>query len=275
MPCKSTADVLVIGGGVTGVSAAYHLAKAGARVTLVERHDLNTQASGSNAGGLHGQIQYEPFLERGEDWARPSGRRSRSCRRAIRHWQELERELDVDLEVIVSGGLHRRQPTTRSSATSSARPRSRRSSASRSSCSTGPGSSASRRTSPTDWSAASSARSRGTRKSAARDARARALGAARSARPCSRGPSCTSLERTANGGFRAETSAGPIELRTHRRLRRGRGGRRRRPRRRRLAGRAVPAAGLRDRAGAAARLASRLLRRRPVDAETGPAWERS
>ena len=37
-------DVVVIGGGVTGASAAYHLAKAGADVTLVERHDLNTQA---------------------------------------------------------------------------------------------------------------------------------------------------------------------------------------------------------------------------------------
>ena len=100
-----TADVLVIGGGVTGVSAAYHLAKAGARVTLVERHDLNTQASGRNAGGLHGQIQYEPFIERGEDWARAFGPSLALMQGSIRHWQELERELDVDLEVIVSGGL--------------------------------------------------------------------------------------------------------------------------------------------------------------------------
>ena len=100
-----TADVLVIGGGVTGVSAAYHLAKAGARVTLVERYDLNTQASGRNAGGLHGQIQYEPFIERGEDWARAFGPSLALMQGSIRHWQELERELDVDLEVIVSGGL--------------------------------------------------------------------------------------------------------------------------------------------------------------------------
>ena len=71
----------MIGGGVTGASAAYHLAKAGAGVTLVERHDLNTQASGRNAGGLHGQIQLEPFLQQGEQWARSSGRRSADARR--------------------------------------------------------------------------------------------------------------------------------------------------------------------------------------------------
>jgi glycine/D-amino acid oxidase-like deaminating enzyme len=98
-------DVVVIGGGVTGASAAYHLAKAGAEVTLVERHDLNTQASGRNAGGLHGQIQLEPFLLKGEQWAREFGPSLELMRAAIRFWQELERELGVDLEVNVSGGL--------------------------------------------------------------------------------------------------------------------------------------------------------------------------
>jgi glycine/D-amino acid oxidase-like deaminating enzyme len=98
-------DAVVIGGGITGASAAYHLAKAGAAVTLVERHDLNTQASGRNAGGLHGQIQLEPFLERGEAWAREFGPSLQVMRRAVRFWQELERELAVDLEVNVSGGL--------------------------------------------------------------------------------------------------------------------------------------------------------------------------
>ena len=99
------ADVVVIGGGVTGTSAAYHLAKAGARVVLVERHDLNTEASGRNAGGLHGQIQLEPFLEHGERWARDWGPSLGMMRAAIGFWQELERELAVDLEVNVSGGL--------------------------------------------------------------------------------------------------------------------------------------------------------------------------
>ena len=96
---------MVVGGGVTGASAAYHLAKAGAAVVLVERHDLNTQASGRNAGGLHGQIQLEPFLEKGEGWAREWGPSLGVMQASIRYWQELERELGVDLEVNVSGGL--------------------------------------------------------------------------------------------------------------------------------------------------------------------------
>jgi glycine/D-amino acid oxidase-like deaminating enzyme len=98
-------DVVVIGGGVTGASAAYHLAKAGAQVTLVERHDLNTQASGRNAGGLHGQIQLEPFLLKGERWAKEFAPSLQLMRAAIRYWRELEQELGADLEVNVSGGL--------------------------------------------------------------------------------------------------------------------------------------------------------------------------
>jgi len=98
-------DVLVVGGGVTGCAAAYFLAKAGVEVVLAERHDLNTQASGRNAGGLHGQIQHEPFLELGEAWAREFGPSLALMRDSIRLWQELERELATDLEVSVCGGL--------------------------------------------------------------------------------------------------------------------------------------------------------------------------
>ncbi|MSQ40740.1 MAG: glycine oxidase ThiO [Dehalococcoidia bacterium] len=45
-------DVIVIGGGVIGCAVAYHLSKAGARVTVLERESLACQASGVAAGLL-------------------------------------------------------------------------------------------------------------------------------------------------------------------------------------------------------------------------------
>jgi D-hydroxyproline dehydrogenase subunit beta len=45
-----TADVVVIGGGAIGAAAAFYLAKAGKRVTLVERAGLAREASGANVG---------------------------------------------------------------------------------------------------------------------------------------------------------------------------------------------------------------------------------
>jgi glycine/D-amino acid oxidase-like deaminating enzyme len=45
-------DVLVIGGGIAGASAAYHLAGLGRRVTLLERGEIASGASGVNAGQI-------------------------------------------------------------------------------------------------------------------------------------------------------------------------------------------------------------------------------
>ncbi len=48
----NTADVVVIGGGLVGLSTAWHLARAGARVRVVERDICGRHASGLNAGGV-------------------------------------------------------------------------------------------------------------------------------------------------------------------------------------------------------------------------------
>lgn len=59
-----TADVVVIGGGFTGLSAAAHLAKAGASVVLIEAHRFGDGASGRNGGQLGtGQRTWAEELE--------------------------------------------------------------------------------------------------------------------------------------------------------------------------------------------------------------------
>ena len=45
-------EVLIIGGGIAGVSTAFHLASLGHAVTLLERGDIASEASGANAGAV-------------------------------------------------------------------------------------------------------------------------------------------------------------------------------------------------------------------------------
>lgn len=54
-----TADAVVVGGGVIGCSVAYHLARAGLRVTLCERAELGAQSTGRCAGGVRQQFSSE------------------------------------------------------------------------------------------------------------------------------------------------------------------------------------------------------------------------
>ncbi|MCZ2158546.1 FAD-binding oxidoreductase [Bartonella sp. 220] len=58
-------DVAIIGGGFTGLSAAYHLAKAGVHVVLFEASRFGDGASGRNGGQLGtGQRQWVETLEK-------------------------------------------------------------------------------------------------------------------------------------------------------------------------------------------------------------------
>ena len=55
-PLPESAEVVVIGGGVVGASAAFHLAEAGADVVLVERGELAGGSTSRAAGGVRAQF---------------------------------------------------------------------------------------------------------------------------------------------------------------------------------------------------------------------------
>src|SRR3970040_1140343 len=61
MDTPRTADIVVIGGGVMGASAAYHLAKCGTKnVVLLEKEEFfGTGATGRCAGGVRYQFSTE------------------------------------------------------------------------------------------------------------------------------------------------------------------------------------------------------------------------
>src|SRR5512134_1263585 len=59
-PVPATAEIVIIGGGVIGLSIAYHLAKRGlSDVVVIERGYLAEGASGRNGGGVRQQWSTE------------------------------------------------------------------------------------------------------------------------------------------------------------------------------------------------------------------------
>lgn len=53
-------DVVVVGGGFTGLSAALHLAEQGVRVAVLERHEVGWGASGRNGGQVNPGLKFDP-----------------------------------------------------------------------------------------------------------------------------------------------------------------------------------------------------------------------
>jgi glycine/D-amino acid oxidase-like deaminating enzyme len=76
------ADVVVIGGGVIGVSAAYHLAKKGHSVALIEKGHVGGEQSSRNWG-----------------WCRQQGRARAEiplAREALRLWEDMQNDAGTD-----------------------------------------------------------------------------------------------------------------------------------------------------------------------------------
>ncbi|MGH2339886.1 NAD(P)/FAD-dependent oxidoreductase [Segnochrobactraceae bacterium EtOH-i3] len=89
-----SADVIVVGAGVIGASIAWHLAKAGVPVHLVDQSGPAAApgATWASAGGLRSQGRHGP--EQALSLA------------AARRWPTLAEELDADLEISLGGHLH-------------------------------------------------------------------------------------------------------------------------------------------------------------------------
>jgi D-hydroxyproline dehydrogenase subunit alpha len=101
----TAADCLVVGGGIMGCALAYWLAGEGRGVILIERGELNGEASGSNAGSLHVQM-LSHFARLQEPHERLDAERPlRLHVAAVAEWQALQMALDEDIELSVEGGL--------------------------------------------------------------------------------------------------------------------------------------------------------------------------
>ena len=99
-----TVDTLVVGGGVAGCCLAYWLAQEGIETLVVERDEVNLQASGANAGSLHVQLLAFDFALD----APPANRAADTLPlgpASVALWQEIQRETGQDLEMKVCGGL--------------------------------------------------------------------------------------------------------------------------------------------------------------------------
>ncbi|MEA2620491.1 MAG: dimethylglycine dehydrogenase, partial [Chloroflexota bacterium] len=89
---KSSAQVVVIGGGVVGASVLYHLTKAGwTDVMLLERRELTAGSTWHAAGGMH-TLNGDPNVSKLQQYT-------------IKLYEEIERISGQDCSIHLPGGL--------------------------------------------------------------------------------------------------------------------------------------------------------------------------
>ena len=98
--------MVVVGGGLAGTALAYYLARDGVDVLVLERSELNREASGTNAGSFHFQIAIHQLTARDADGSHERLLADvRFTLEAARLWGTLETELDGSLDIHRTGGL--------------------------------------------------------------------------------------------------------------------------------------------------------------------------
>ena len=100
-----TRDVVVVGGGLAGCSAAYFLAREGVDTLVLERMEINSGASGANAGSIHLQIPSVEFRELGSRWVENFVPALKALKAGSEFWERLEGILGADLGYRKTGGL--------------------------------------------------------------------------------------------------------------------------------------------------------------------------
>src|SRR5712691_3400347 len=92
MPTTQT-EIAIIGGGVIGNSIAYHLARQGQSVLVIERAGIASEpaASWASAGGVRRQGRHPAEAQLASE--------------AIERWKTLEQELEADLQYRRGGNL--------------------------------------------------------------------------------------------------------------------------------------------------------------------------
>jgi glycine/D-amino acid oxidase-like deaminating enzyme len=99
------ADILVIGGGILGLSCAWHLAKEGADVLVADRDQAAMAASTANAGSLHAQLLAYDFGEDGPEDGGPAAHTLPLAPRSIALWKQIGEEVGESLGIRTEGGL--------------------------------------------------------------------------------------------------------------------------------------------------------------------------
>jgi choline dehydrogenase-like flavoprotein len=88
------AEILIIGGGIAGSATAFHLAQLGRNVTLLERGEIASEASGQNMGGLGGA-----------GWGNVPNLQSYLTMGGLDIFKHLQIDMGYDIEFRQSGSL--------------------------------------------------------------------------------------------------------------------------------------------------------------------------
>ena len=87
-------EIVIVGGGIAGSSAAFHLASQGRRVVLLERGEIASAASGQNMGGIDSY-----------GWGDAPDLQAHLTAGSLEIFETVQTDLGEDIEFRRSGGI--------------------------------------------------------------------------------------------------------------------------------------------------------------------------